>query len=162
MRHLRITTLFLVLMAAAPVVLDARPAAAEPTLFGIRGGISDDPDTIFFGGHIAFYPSSMRRLRFEPSLELGVGDDADLLTLRAHANFKFIFPVSQDAAFYPIVGPSLYYYSYDCGDDCGADGTEFGINLGLGFTFSGFGIDFVFTLPDDMPDLTLTFSYTFW
>lgn len=161
MRHLRFATLFLVLAAAGPVVLDAKPAAAEPTLFGIRAGLTDDPDTIFFGGHVAFYPSGMRRLRFEPSMELGLGDDADLLSLRANANFKFIFPISREAAFYPIIGPYLYYLSYDCGPNCDGDDTEFGINLGLGFTFSGFGIDFVVGLPD-YPDLTLTFSYTFW
>jgi hypothetical protein len=157
--HLRFTTLFLILIVAGPAVLDARPAAAEPTLFGIRGGFTDRPDTFFFGGHVAFYPSGMRRLRFEPSMELGFGDDADLFTLRANANFKIMFPVSRDAAFYPIVGPYLFYASYDCDGDC--DYTDFGINLGLGFSFSGFGIDFAIGVPDD-PRFTLTLSYTFW
>lgn len=160
MRHLRITTLSLILVVAGPVVLDARPAAAEPTLFGIRGGLTNDFDTFFFGGHIAFYPSSMRRLRFEPSLELGIGDDTDLLTVRANANFKIMFPVSRDAAFYPILGPYLYYFDFDC-DGGGCDDTEVGVNLGLGFAFSGFAFDFVLGLPD-VPELTFTLSYTFW
>jgi hypothetical protein len=160
--HLRLTTPLLILLVVGPAVLDARPAAAEPTLFGIRGGITDDFDTLFFGGHVAFYPSSIQRLRFEPSLELGVGEDTDLLTLRANANFKIMFPVSRDAAFYPIIGPYFYYYSFDediCGGDC--DDTDFGLNLGLGFAFSGFGFDFVFSVPD-APEFTFTVSYTFW
>ena len=138
-------------------MLDARPAAADPTLFGIRGGFTDDPDTVFFGGHVAFYPSGMRRLRIEPSMELGFGNDADVFTLRGNVNFKIMFPVSRDAAFYPIVGPYLYYYSYDC---CGDD-TDVGINLGLGFSFSGFGVDFAISVPD-APEFALTLSYTFW
>jgi hypothetical protein len=143
-------------------VLDARPAAAEPTLFGIRGGLTADFDTVFFGGHVAFYPSSMRRLRFEPSLELGVGDDSDLLTLRGNANFKIIFPVSRDAAFYPIIGPYFYYHSSDEDTGCSdCDHTDFGLNLGLGFAISGFGFDFVFSVPD-VPEFTFTVSYTFW
>lgn len=154
----------LILILAGPVVLDARPAAAEPTLFGLRGGITDDPDTFFLGGHIAFYPSSLQKLRIEPSAELGFGDDIDLLTLRANLNFKILFPVSRDAAFYPIIGPYLYYYSFDediCGGDC--DETDVGINLGLGFAFSGFGFDFAFSLPTrSEPDFAFTVSYTFW
>lgn len=144
------------------MVLDARPAAAEPTLFGLRGGLTDDPDTFFFGGHIAFYPSSMQKLRIEPSAELGFGDDIDIFTFRANLNFKILFPVSRDAAFYPILGPYLYYVSLDediCGGDC--DDTEVGINLGLGFAISGFGFDFAFSLPD-APDFAFTVSYTFW
>jgi hypothetical protein len=145
-------------------VLDARPAAAEPSAFGLRFGLTDDPDTLFFGGHMALHTQSIQALRIEPSLELGFGDDADLLAFRANANFKIMFPVSNNAAFYPIIGPFIYYVSLDderfnCGD---CDDTNFGINLGLGFAISGFGFDFVFGLPDDVPDFTFTVSYTFW
>ena len=158
--HLRFTTPLLILLVIGPAVLDARPATAGPTAFGLRGGITDDPDTAFFGAHMATHPDSLWRLRIEPSLELGFGDDADILTLRGNLNFKIMFPVSHDAAFYPILGPYLYYASYDC-DPGDCDDTEFGVNLGLGFAFSGFGLDLVFSVPD-APDITFTLSYTFW
>ncbi len=158
MRHLRFTILSLILALAAPAVLDPAPAAAEPTLFGLRGGLTDDPDTVFLGGHLAFYPTDLRRLRIEPSVELGFGDPVDF-TLRGNLNFKIMFPVSRDAAFYPIIGAYLYYMSFDDCDGC--DDTDPGLNLGLGFSFSGIGIDFTVGLPD-RPDLTFTLSYTFW
>lgn len=159
MRHLRFTILSLILALAAPAVLDPAPAAAEPTLFGLRGGLTDDPDTVFLGGHLAFYPTDLRRLRIEPSFELGFGEDAIDFTLRGNLNFKVMFPVSRDAAFYPILGAYLYYLSFDDCDSC--DDTEFGVNLGLGFAFSGIGLDLTFGLPD-YPDITFTLSYTFW
>jgi hypothetical protein len=158
-RHLRFTILSLILALAAPAVLDPAPAAAEPTLFGLRGGLTDDPDTVFLGGHVAFYPTDLRRLRIEPSFELGFGEDAIDFTLRGNLNFKIMFPVSRDAAFYPILGAYVYYLSFD---DCeGCDDSEFGLNLGAGFSFSGIGIDFTVGLPD-YPDFTFTLSYTFW
>lgn len=161
MRHLRFTILSLILALAAPAVLDPAPAAAEPTLFGLRGGLTDDPDTVFLGGHVAFYPSDLRRLRIEPSFELGFGDDDLDFALRGNLNFKILFPVSRDAAFYPILGAYLYYA--DFGDCDGCDDTEFGVNLGAGFAFSGFGFDLTFGLPtDSYPDITFTLSYTFW
>jgi hypothetical protein len=146
-------------------MLGASPAAAGPTLFGIRGGLTDDPDTVFLGGHLAMYPSSSSRLRIEPSFEVGFGDydryeDDEVFTLRGNANFKILFPVSYDAAFYPILGVNVYYINWDCGfADC--DDTDFGLNLGLGFSFSGIGFDFTFEIPDQ-PDFTFTLSYTFW
>lgn len=158
MRHLRFTILSLILALAAPAVLGPAPAAAEPTLFGLRGGLTDDPDTVFLGGHLAFYPTDLRRLRIEPSVELGFGDGVDF-TLRGNLNFKVMFPVSRDAAFYPILGAYLYYLSFDDCDGC--DDTEFGVNLGLGFSFSGIGLDLTFGLPE-YPDITFTLSYTFW
>lgn len=143
-------------------MLDARPAAAEPSAFGLRVGLTDDPDTLFLGGHMALHTQSIRALRIEPSMELGFGDDVDLLALRANANFKIMFPVSREAAFYPIIGPYLYYITLDEDTGCGdCDETEFGINLGIGFAISGFGFDFAFSLPD-APDFTFTVSYTFW
>lgn len=166
MRHLRFKTLCSIFIVAGvagvagPALLDARPAAAEPTLLGLRGGLTNDPDTAFFGGHVAFFPSSMRRLRIEPSAELGFGTDYDLFTLRANLNFKILFPVNRDAAFYPVIGPFLYYRSYDC-DPGDCDDTDFGINLGMGFAFSGFAFDFTLGLPRDRPDFAFTISYTF-
>ncbi|WP_428267027.1 hypothetical protein [Haliangium sp.] len=154
----------MLLAVTAPALLDQAQAAAGPTLFGIRAGITDDPDTVFLGGHVAIYPSAVPRLRIEPSLELGFGDDADIITLRGNANFKVMFPINRSAAFYPLAGLYLYYIDYDedvyiCNGDC--SDTEAGLNLGAGFEIAGFGIEISFGLPD-YPDITATLSYTFW
>lgn len=126
--------------------------------FGLRGGVTDDHDTLFIGGHVAIHPRSVRKLRIEPSAELGFGDDADFITIRGNLNFKIMFPISSDAAFYPLFGPSLYYVNWDNG----VDYSDFGLNLGAGFAFSGFAFDLIVGVPDGIPDVTFTFSYTFW
>ncbi|GAB4519408.1 MAG: hypothetical protein Tsb0020_37990 [Haliangiales bacterium] len=164
MRHVKLVILALSITLVGPALLDAAPAEAGPTLFGIRGGFTDDPDSIFLGGHVAIHPRFAHRLRIEPSMELGFGDDVDFITLRATANFKFMFPVSRDAAFFPLIGASFYYLSLDddiCSGDC--DNSDVGLNLGGGFEYAGFGIELALGLPDEnLPDFTVTFSYTFW
>lgn len=148
-----------IVLAGGFALIGTNTAEASPSGFGIRGGLTDDPDTFFFGGHLTIHPRRARMLRIEPSVELGIGDDSDLFTIRGNLNFKYLFPLSRDAAVYPLFGPSLYYF--DCGDNC--DDTEFGLNLGGGIAFSGFAFDLVFGLPDDnVPDIAFTFSYTFW
>jgi hypothetical protein len=129
--------------------------------FGVRGGVTDDPDSVFFGGHIAFHPGALPNFRIEPSLELGLGDAEgfDILTLRFNLNFKYAIPVSHDAAFFPLFGPALYYVDFDdCVGDC--EESDFGINLGFGFAISGFAIELALGV-EDIPDVTLTLSYTF-
>ncbi len=136
-------------------------ADAQQARFGLRGGVTDDPDSIFFGGHMAFHPGSLPNLRIEPSLEMGLGDEGpfDYLTLRLNVNFKYAIPVGNDMAFFPLLGPAIYYINVDdCPGDC--DDTNFGINIGFGFAFSGFALELAVGV-DDIPDITLTFSYTF-
>ena len=100
------------------------------------------------------------RLRIEPSAEIGFGDDADFFTIRVNANFKYMVPLSRNAAIYPLFGPSLYYFNFDnCSGDC--DDTDFGLNLGGGVDFSGFAFDLIAGI-SDVPDIAFVFSYTFW
>jgi hypothetical protein len=146
-------------------------SAEAQARFGIRGGVTDDPDTGFFGGHAAFHVGASGRLRIEPSLEVGLGDEEgyDILTLRTNVNFKFAIPLSRDAAFFPLIGPAVYFVDFD--DECDVEfidceETEFGLNLGFGFAFSGFALELAVGLDDDdnndpFPDLTFTMSYTF-
>jgi len=138
----------------------AAPASAQAR-FGLRGGVTDDPDSVFFGGHMAFHPGSIPNFRIEPSFEFGVGEAEafDVLTLRFNLNFKYAIPVARNAAFFPVFGPSVYYIGFqDCAGDC--DETGFGVNLGFGFAISGFGIELGLGV-GDIPDITFTFSYTF-
>lgn len=157
-------TFRLLILASIAVIgfqLHAPAALAAPSAFGIRGGVTDDVDSIFFGGHIAIHTQAVPNLRLEPSIEFGFGDDDvdDYFTIRGSLNFKYMIPLDQRTAFYPIFGPSLHYIDHDYfGDD-----TEAGLDLGIGFAFSGIGLDLIFGLPNDnLPDITLTISYTFW
>jgi hypothetical protein len=158
MRKLRLTILTLIVGAAW--LLSAAPALAAPTAFGIRGGITDDADAIFFGGHVSIAPGSARNLLIQPSLELGFGDEGiDFFFLRGNLHFMYMIPISRDVAFYPLFGPSMHYVDYEDG----YEDTEVGLNLGMGIEFSAIALELILGLPqDNLPDITLTISYTFW
>jgi hypothetical protein len=158
MRKLRLITLAFTVGAAW--FFNAAPASAAPTAFGIRGGVTNDVDAIFFGGHLSIAPSSMRNLVIQPSLEFGVGDEGiDFFFLRGNLHFMYMIPLSGDAAFYPLFGPSLHYVDWEDG----YEDTEVGLDLGIGFEFSSIGLELYFGLPqDNLPDITLALTYTFW
>lgn len=81
----------LVFVFAAPVAAQPRrtpppqPANNQPT-FGVRVGVSGDPDQFFFGAHVET-PPIIDHLTFRPNAEIGIGDD---LTLFAF-NFEFAY-----------------------------------------------------------------------
>lgn len=89
----RLSTLLVlgVFVFAAPATAQPRrtapppPANNEPT-FGVRVGVSGDPDQFFFGAHVETSPI-IEHLTFRPNAEIGVGDD---LTLFAF-NFEFAY-----------------------------------------------------------------------
>ncbi len=152
----------LTVLGLALFLLTPAPARAFGASGGIRMGITDDPDSFFFGGHASIAPGRIP-LRIEPSLELGIGDwedDMDYFTIRFNGNVKYLLPLgSYRTAFYPIFGLAVYYFNWDndYGDD---DHTEVGVNLGAGFQLYGFLFDLVVGIAD-IPDITFTFGYTF-
>jgi hypothetical protein len=90
-----LTLAALVLMSGAL----AGPAAAQDISFqewGIRGGAADDPDQFLVGVH-ANFGEFIPDLRFQPSLELGFGDDHQTLIATIPAFFRF-----------PVEGLTLY------------------------------------------------------
>ena len=137
-----------------------QPVFAGGPSWGIRGGITDDPDSFFFGGHASFGMSRVRHLRIEPSLEFGIGDEGvDFFTLRGNVHFKYLFVIGRGAALYPLFGPSLYWIHID---DCNGDCSELEVGMNLGFGFSYVDLFFEFALGvADVPDITLTVGYTF-
>lgn len=139
------------------VLMPPREAEAQP---GIRLGVTDDPDTFFFGFSYAFALSSSGPGIFvlEPGFDLGVGDDAIDLMLRGTAHFKFLIPIgrSADVVIYPLVGPDLVHVEFDGpGDD-----TEVGVDLGFGFGFKSFTFELWAGL-SDIPDITAAFAFHF-
>lgn len=143
---------------AAVVLLCAIPAQsahAQRNSFGIRGGVTDDPDAVFFGVHGVVSLRGAPQLLLEPSVELGVGDGVDF-ALRGNLNFKYMVPLSGNAAVYPLFGPALYHVEFESG----GDNTEVGVNVGGGFAISQLNFDLALGIAD-IPDFTFTVGYTF-
>ena len=64
----------------------AVPAAAQGP--GVRGGVSIDPDQVYFGGHYET-DALVDRLHFRPNLEVGIGDDVVATTINLEFVYKF-------------------------------------------------------------------------
>src|SRR5437868_10802217 len=76
----------------------ARPASAQARA-GVRGGVSVNPDQLYFGAHVETSPV-VDKLRFRPNVELGVGSDATL----AAFNFEFIYPFASRQPWHVYAG----------------------------------------------------------
>jgi hypothetical protein len=104
--------------------LAARPAQAQGV--GVMAGVSADPDQFYFG--VGYETEELlERLRFRPNLEVGVGDDATLITV----NFEFAYriPIQRKPwSVYVGGGPALVISNSH--DDTDAGG-GFNILLGL-------------------------------
>ena len=89
------------------------PARAQT--FGVRGGISVEPDQFFAGGHFETAPL-IDRLHFKPNIEVGFGDDVT----HFGANFEFVYKLPLDTApwtLYAGGGPALNIYSFEGVED---------------------------------------------
>ncbi len=149
--------------AALAALIWAVPAAAQDRRqFGVRGGVSADPDQFFVGGHYETRPI-VDRLTFKPNLEIGFDDESVL----AAVNFEFAYriPIERKPFFvYVGGGPAVNIYNRNDGDGTG-DGDE--DNVGPGFNFLlglqlNQGLFFELKLGVvDNPDFKFTVGYTF-
>ena len=132
----------------------AAPAYAQRQ-FGVRAGVSGDPDQFFFGGHFETDPI-IERLTFRPNIEIGVGDNITLIAL----NFEFVYSIPIDNSPWRVYlggGPAANIYSVDDGDG----GVEGGFNLLVGLQhqrglFTEFKVGAL-----DSPDVKFTVGYAF-
>ena len=86
-----------------------QPAKTDPT-FGVRVGVSGDPDQFFFGAHVETSPI-IDHLTFRPNAEIGVGDDETLVAF----NFEFAYWIplkNQPWRVYLGGGPALVIRSF--------------------------------------------------
>lgn len=123
--------------------------------FGVRGGASIDPDQFYFGGHYVTSPL-VDRLRFQPNVEVGVGDDLTVVGL----NFEFAYyvPANRDWQVYFGGGPAINIIDSDFRD--GSE-TEGGFNILLGMRQRS-GLFFELKVGAvDSPDLKFGVGYTF-
>jgi hypothetical protein len=107
---------------------------------GVQGGMSVDPDQVYFGGHVRTAPL-VDRLRFRPSVDVGLGENLTLIGL----NFDFIygFPARGPWSLYVGGGPSINISKIDNASNTGAgfnfivgaqqrDGLFFEVKVGAG------------------------------
>lgn len=130
------------------------PALAQQGL-GLRAGVSADPDQFYVGGHYVTAPL-VDRLRFQPNVEVGIGDDLTLVAF--NVEFGFWTRLNRDWQVYAGGGPALNLYDSDRYDE--AD-TEPGFILLVGFQQRR-GLFFEFKVGlIDSPEIKLGVGYTF-
>jgi hypothetical protein len=128
----------------------AAPAAAQD--FGVRAGVSVDPDQFYFGGHVETAPL-VDRLRFRPNVEIGLGDDVTLVAL--NFEFAYRFPSGQAWSFFAGAGPALNIFDTHSDTE-----TEAGFNILLGVEHRQ-GLFFEFKVGTiDSPDIKFGVGYT--
>jgi hypothetical protein len=145
------------LAASAPC-----PAAAKVGV-GPRVGVTMDPDQIHFGLHLDagnFSP----RVRFQPNLEVGIGDDRTLFAFNFEAAYRFR---ENWDVWTPYAGGGVGINVVNFDDDIGGDDsdTDVGLNL-LGGIEKGTGGGDRFFLElklglVDSPDFKITVGWTF-
>jgi hypothetical protein len=135
------------------VLFSSAPAFAQDG--GIRGGISVDPDQIYFGGHFETSPL-IDRLYFRPNVEVGFGDDVTVIGVNMEFVYKFTNRRPWDI--YAGGGPALNITMVDGTD--GSD-TDAGLNLLVGVEQAK-GLFFEFKIGAiNSPDFKFGVGWTF-
>jgi len=130
----------------------ATPARAQVRT-GVQGGVSLDPDQVFFGGHVETSPL-VDRLRFRPNVDIGLGDDITLIAF--NFEFTYTFPTGRPWNLYAGAGPAINWFDFDSGSN-----TEGGFNILLGAKHRD-GMFFEMKIGAlDSPDLKFGVGYTF-
>ena len=119
MRGIRVS--FLVYLVFFTGAMAATPAQAQQIAPGVQGGVSINPDQFYFGGHIETSPL-IDRLRFRPSVDVGIGDGT---TVAGNFEFTYTFPSSRPWNLYVGGGPAINWYDRNNG---GSD-AEAGFNF---------------------------------
>ena len=105
------------------------PATAQGIAFrgwGVRAGVADDPDQIVLGAQFNF-GEFIENLRFQPNVEVGFGDDANIFSATLPVHYRYA--ASRSLTLYGGGGLTLGLIDLDednrRGDD---DGSEFDIS----------------------------------
>jgi hypothetical protein len=135
----------------------AQPAAAQSLEeYGVRAGVSVDPDQFYFGGHVQTEPL-IDRLHFRPNVEIGVGDHTTLIGF--NVEFAYFFPTRSPWQLYAGGGPALNVINVDLDPD---DDTrsEAGLNVLVGVQHSK-GLFFEFKVGAfDSPEFKFGVGYS--
>jgi hypothetical protein len=151
MRGIRVS--FLVCLVIFTGAMAAAPVQAQSIAPGVQAGVSLDPDQFFFGGHLETSPL-IDRLRFRPSVDIGIGDGT---TVAGNFEFTYTFPSSQPWSLYAGGGPAINWYNPDNG---GSD-AQAGFNF-LGGAKHNNGLFFEMKIGvEGSPELKFGVGYTF-
>ena len=107
----------------------AGTAAAQVHGVGVRGGISADPEQVYFGAHVDV-TEIVERFWFRPNAEFGFGDGVRLVSL----NGEFVYLISiKSREWTPYVGggPAMLIRSFRAGPN------DRDTDVGPGFNFVG-------------------------
>jgi len=130
----------------------ATPALAQVGA-GAQGGVSLDPDQVYFGGHVET-SQLVDRLRFRPNVDIGLGDNITLIAF----NFEFTYAFTEGRPWnlYGGAGPAINWFDFDNGSE-----TEGGFNILVGAKNRD-GMFFEMKIGVvDSPDLKFGVGYTF-
>lgn len=140
--------------AVLALLLSLTPATAQAqTRFGLRGGVTVDPDQGHFGFHIKT-PEFTRGVRFQPSFELGIGDGRTI----GAANLDLVHVFRADGV-QPFVGGGLILALYDNDDrGRGSSDLEAGVGIAGGIEWGGRFMVEARAGFGDVPEIKLTFG----
>lgn len=151
-------------LAAALTASPARAAANDVGYkgWGPRLGLTVDPDQVHFGAHVDF-GNFGRHVRFQPNVEVGIGDDVTLVAVNFEAAYRF---AGNWNVWSPYLGGGLgvNFTSFENrrGDDTDSEvgvsvlgGIERGLSSGSRF-FTEVKLGLA-----DTPDAKITFGWTF-
>ena len=159
------TRLSVATAVAAALLLLPLPAVAQEIRyvgFGLRAGVTSDPDQFHVGAHIDAGEFA-EDVRFRPSVELGFGDDVFVGVISLDVLYQFMVAAGRP---YAGGGVALAYYDFD-NDARRFEGrsneVEAGFNLFGGFEWEGaqrYLIEARLGL-GDLPDFKLTAGISF-
>jgi opacity protein-like surface antigen len=161
----------LLALGIVPLLITATQAAGSGRTgdegSGIRGwgprvGLSSDPDQLVVGVHMDAGRLAPR-VRFQPAVELGVGDHVTILSFKAPVHYRF--PVSGDIHPYAGGGVSMGFVSFDEPFDHHDNDVNFAIDIIGGLEWqlrSGnlFSLE-VDLMAGDLADFELMAGWTF-
>ena len=122
---------------------------------GVRAGVSASPDQFFIGGHYVTKPI-WDRMRFQPNLEAGFGDDRTVVAV--NVEFAYWMTVNADWQVYVGAGPAMNFFS---GNGNGGDDVGPGLNVLAGLSRRGRLFVEVKVGAFDSPGFKLAVGYTF-
>lgn len=138
------------------------PAAAQDVRWGVRGGLTLDPDGFFFGAHGEIGVDEVPELLIVPSVDASFGEEGsvDFTAVRISTNGHWYFDIDENFRPFALGGLSLYFFDPDVPGVRDASSNELGLNLGGGLDFGLISAE-LWVGVSDIPNLTLAAAYTF-
>ena len=154
------------ILAFAPVV--TRADIDDPgSKVGFRGwgprvGLTINPDQVHFGAHLDF-GNFGHHVRFQPNVEIGIGDGLTLFAINAEAAYRF---ASRWDVWTPYLGGGIGVNIVSVNDGPRGSSTDFGASI-LGGIEKGLANGSRFFIEAklgfvDAPDLKATVGWTFY